>query len=1047
MLEQSNMLARCRGSAEQQPAEPEKVNNLPKINTLTKINPDEVDSPATGEVRLKLVNLLNQYRDVVAKKGEPLGLTNVVECVIDPNPEAGIIYKRQYPLPHSQRAEIDELVDDMLERGVIENSDSAWNAPVIVVRKKDGSPRICIDYRCLNSELTMRRYVIPKIGELLTSFKDAKYFSSCDLESAFWQIPVAEKDREKTAFTTSTGRYQFRRLPFGLKLAPFLFQRCINLVLGEAMGIHALAYIDDIIIASPTLEKHFQSLEVVFKKLRAASLRVKLTKCEFVKTHINFLGHQIGPDGVQLHPSHLEAIRKYVAPTNQDGIRSFLGFLSYFRTFVPEFSKIADPLNKLLKKDQPFEWGPAQEQAMNLLKDKLINAPILKYPDFNREFFMFTDASNVGLGAVLLQADNKGKLHPISYASRSLSETERRYSTTKREALAVLWSLKNYKYLVYGYPVTLFTDHKPLSFLFRKCLPDGALGRWAVLTQEYSPKIIYVKGKLNMLADALSRVPYNLTELQREAQDLKALANEEDLENIPSHIAAVTVEENLPEQLRDRLPLLKWTIEELIQEQRQDPDLMPILKQMEPKTTQTTRVVKSKTLDPTDYLLSSNILHRKINVQRCGQDVTYWAIVIPKTLIKRAVLLVHEHFEFGHLGVARTLAKLKIHFYFENMSKVAAEIIKGCTSCRKYNHLPPQATPVRTSPLPNRPFEEVSMDILGPLPFTEAGNKYILTFIDHLTRYLIIVPIPDRTAHTVANAIRENLFCHYGAPARLISDNALEFTSSLVNNLCTHYHVTKVNITPYRPAANGVVENRNHSIIKLLRIYAGEFSPQWDIYLPEVMIAINTAYNDTLGDNPHYVLFGYDRQHVVLWDTPEPFTPLYNLDSVSEIQGRQAKLVHQMVRTRMYQQLLEYQRKHNLKTKQRPALVLNQRVYLKYRPKPNEHAKLAPKWEGPFTVTKIHTPYNYTLTHTVIDRIRKAHIDDILPCYPFATEASKQPTQGLAESDPVQYSDSEEEPEADEVPHAEGRRQAGSSRNRVVTRSRNVPRDQLVSLP
>ena len=1030
---------------------------------LPPITPEEIDTPATAEVLKQLTELLNKYRDVVAKPGEHLGRTTVMEHAIPTDPEAGIVYKKQYPIPHSQLAELDSLVDDMLDRGVIVPSDSTWNSPIIIVRKKDQTGRACIDFRELNYKSEQSRHPIPRITELLQALSNAKFFSSLDLESAFWQIPIVQKDQGKTAFTTRKGHFHFQVLPFGLKNAPSSFSKCIALVLGEALGVHALAYFDDIIISSPTISEHLTSIEKVLMKFRLANMRVKLTKCEFIKPEIKFLGHLVTPEGIRMHPGHLDSIKNYPTPTNTDQVRSFLGLLSYFRGFVPEFSRIADPLNKLLKKEQPFVWQPEQQQAMTTLKESLMKAPILSFPNFASPFYIFTDASNVGLGAVLMQPDANNKLHPISYASRSLSEVERRYSTTKREALAVLWSLKNFRYLVYGYEVTIYTDHRPLSFLFRKSLPEGALGRWAVLTQEYDPKIIYVKGKLNNLADALSRIPYSLPELEKTGEDLKKVASKEDYEEMPSHIANVRESKPLPKVLKERVPELAWTVEELIKEQRRDSQLAVYFSHLTSNSSPNQNYKPPNDLP--DYMISSGILHKRITTQRCGEEVVYWTVVVPKTLIRRAVLLCHDSFEFGHLGVARTLIKLKTHFFFSNMNTLATEIIKCCEECQRYNHLPPQRTPIRTYPLPRKPWEEVAMDIMGPLPMTSSGNRYIITFIDLLTRYLVIVPIPDRSAMTVARALREQLFAHYGAPSRLISDNALEFVSEVIRLLCEHYYVKKVNITPYRAAANGAVENRNFSIGKLLRIYTGEFSPQWDIFLPEVMIAINTAYNNTLGDNPHYALFGYDRKHVALWDGPEPFEPLYNFNDEPGLRARQAKLAHNFVRDRMYQELLKYQQKHNIHTKDREKLVLHQRVYAKYHPKITEYPKLSPRWEGPFVVTKIHSPYNYTLQHAILDKTRKVHLDHIIPCYPPLIKRA-QSREDYESSDRCRdldestaYCDSDEEgtiaPESPAardsltepaVPAERAPERPPPVREPVITRSRRIPDSEHVSL-
>ena len=303
----------------------------------------------------------------------------------------------------------------------------------------------------------------------------------------------------------------------------------MSVALAGLIGVSVFVYLDDIVVISKTREEHFKILESVFCKLREANLRVSLKKCKFFKPKIKFLGHEVNSQGIAIHPDHIDPIKNYPCPKNKKEIQRFLGFFAYFRSFVQNFAEIISPITDLLKNENKFAWAEEQQEAFEKIKALLISAPILKYPDFSQKFYLFTDASNTAIGAVLMQKEGD-KLKPIAFSSRSLSNTERRYSTTKKEALAIIDSLKRFRHLVLGYQIEVFTDHQPLRALFQSKLDTGSIGRWALIVQEFSLKITYIKGKANILADTLSRIY---------SQALEETDSDQEEEGIIDFVAAI----------------------------------------------------------------------------------------------------------------------------------------------------------------------------------------------------------------------------------------------------------------------------------------------------------------------------------------------------------------------------------------------------------------------------------------------------------------------------------------------------------------------------
>jgi hypothetical protein len=451
--------------------------------------------------------LLEKFKELFAVSGTKLGCTNVVKHTIDTGDNKPVKL-RQYKVTEEKDKIIKKEVEEMLKNGVIEKSYGSWSSPVVLVKKKTGEIRFCIDYRRVNSITKVDAFPLPRIDNLLEKFREAKWFTSVDLASGYWQIAMEEKDKEKTAFVCRYGLYQWNVMPFGLTNAPATFQRMMNEIFMEYLDDFMAVYLDDIIIYSKNWEEHLEHIKKVFEKLREANLKMKLKKCEFAMRNIKFLGHVVGKDGLKPDPDNIKKVKELKPPENLKDVRAILGLCSYYRRFIKGFSKIAKPINELLQKDTPLEWTEERNTAFEILKKKLIEAPILQFPNFEKEFILCTDASGKGVGAVLAQLNDEGKEIVIAYASKTMNKAEQNYPITEQECLAIIWGVQHFHKFLIGRKFTIVTDHSALKTLKTAKVPKGRRARWMMELQQYNFEVKHRSGKSNTNADGLSRLIY-----------------------------------------------------------------------------------------------------------------------------------------------------------------------------------------------------------------------------------------------------------------------------------------------------------------------------------------------------------------------------------------------------------------------------------------------------------------------------------------------------------------------------------------------------------
>lgn len=668
-----------------------------------------ISSDLTPSEMQSLLALLQTHKASFDCHSTTIGQTSAAAHRIETDGSC-IIRRRPYRVSSSERNIIEENVVDMLQRNIIRPSASPWSSPVVLVQKKDGSVRFCIDYRALNKITRKDVYPMPRIDDALDSLQGAEYFSSLDLRSGYWQIPMHESDKEKTAFATPDGLYEFNVMPFGLCNAPATFERMMDTVLRGLKWKTCLCYLDDIVIFSSTFSQHLQRLDEVLTCLARAGLQLNTKKCRFASKTIKVLGHIVSKDGIRPDPDKLTAVMNFPRPLHQKDLRSFLGLASYFRRFVLNFATLASPLHALLHSGTPFCWSADCEKAFQNLKEALTSGPVLCHFDEHRPTILHTDASGHGIGAVLLQRDHELRERVVAYASRSLSAAEKNYTITEQECLAVVWSVQKFRPYLYGRHFTVVTDHHALCWLQSLKNLSGRLGRWILRLQEYDFTVTYKSGKKHLDADALSRCPLT------PSSPTSLLSPK--AEQPVAHVASVGVDNIL----------------ELVSLQRADAYCRTIIDRLTGSTQAPNSRLRRQL---TQFKLLHGALYR-CNPHPPGEK---WIPVAPRSLRPIILEAFHDDATAGHFGFQKTYERIRSRFFWPGLSTSVAKYVASCTSCqhRKRSTSRPAGL-LQPLPCPSVPFDTVGIDLYGPLPPTSAGYRWIVTAVDHLTRYAETAP-------------------------------------------------------------------------------------------------------------------------------------------------------------------------------------------------------------------------------------------------------------------------------------------------------------------
>ena len=756
----------------------------------------EIPTDLPPEAKEKLRQTLEEFKDIFSQSPTDLGCTNTISHHINTGTAPPVRQPARYKPPKAREIENQHLAE-MGSADIIEPSNSPYGAPVVLVKKKDGTTRFCIDYRRLNDITVKDAIPIPRIDMALDNLHGAKYFTTLDLAAGYFQVPLDEESKPKTAFRTTNGLWQFKRMPFGLCNAPATFVRLMEKVLEGLLYDQVLVYLDDVIIFSKTIEEHIERMRTVFQRIRIHNLKLKPTKCDLAEKEVKFLGHMVNEDGVQPDPENVRAIKDIPTPFNSaSDIRRFIGMAAYYRRFIKDFTQLTHPLRQLITKHAPkkITWTEELEKATQEIKNKLIGADIMAYPDPSKPYILHTDGSSHGLGAILSQTQN-GRTRVIQYASRALHGAECRYHATQLEALALGWALKKMHPYIFGQHVDIYTDHAALRWLREQSQINSSYARWFNTLESYSYSIHHRKGNRMQHVDCLSRLP-----VQPLPQEVGPVDDTE------LFIGSVDCEEE-QEEINRIIHFLKG-----------------------PNIPCPDRAV-FRSLKMEELFTENGILYLQPNKQ-----------VLTSNQAKEEMKNLHQGPEVSHFGYKRTYAAFRDVYYHPRAAYLAREVVKTCHLC--------QITKVRTHPPraplkkihADRPNQLLGVDFVGPI-YSLRDCTYLLTIIDHFTKFLTVIPCKLQTTEAVVSAIQQHGRA-YGRPELILSDQGTQFTSPVFKQHLEDLGIGHITTPAYHPQANGTVERSHRTINEILRRISTETTSP--------LLALQTAV-DSYNNLPHSV--------------------------------------------------------------------------------------------------------------------------------------------------------------------------------------------------
>lgn len=993
------------------------------------------------EQKIKFKNFLLKNQECFAKPGE-VGRTHLGTHKIKLKDETPI---REPPrrIPLYKRQALEEEIEKLEQRGLIEKSSSPWSSQTVMVQKKDGTWRMCIDYRKLNEKTIKDAYPLTRIDENLDALDGAEWYTSLDLDMAYHQVPMEEPDKEKTAFATPRGGlYQFTTMPFGLCNAASTFERIIEKALAGLQWQIAVLYLDDIVVFGKSFDDHFVNLEKVLSRLSEAGLKLKPKKCHFLQKEISFLGHIVSKSGIKTDPEKIKAVKSMPRPNTVTQMRSFLGLTSYYRKFIKDYSKIAKPLFDLTKKEKTFNWEEACETAFKDLKLKLITAPILAYPRAEgSEFILDTDASAYAIGAVLSQVQD-GKERVIAYGSRSLDKPERNYCVTRREMLAVVYFTKYYKHYLLGRRFKLRTDHGSLTWLQNFKDPDGQIHRWIQQLSQFHMVIEHRPGARHGNADAMSRLvtqsgeickqcemPWNYVydgpnefeiEHMKESKTVGMVSDDDDLEHrdledpeascpsprrLPDISDGATpglgndVSGETPTLRRGRKPnrpkpaknkdepSIDLSLNSIREKQEADGTLKQILdfkmKDEKPKWEEISREGTALKF----WLARWEILEIKNDVLcmywEDNTESARWKICLPKILAETVLWYLHDNKTAGHVGIKKTCEKAKLSpFYWQNMQESVRNYVNKCEICGERKNPPNKKRHFMKSYVVGSPFERIATDIAGPFPITDHKNKYILVIGDYFSKLTEAYAIPDTLTTTIADILVRTWVKRYGCPLEIHSDQGRQYESAMFKEVCQLLGINKTRTTPLHPRSDGMIERMNRSINDMLSKYIKSCQRDWDLYLDFLTMAYNSTPHESTGISPHKLVYGQEKR-LPLEIITEP------IDENTEEPQFASDYVQEL--EERLRKAHDYARQHLKISAERQKLLYNARVKPKNyevgdlvwrnqkKNTPGLKLKISRQWTGPWAVVDKFSEVIFKIQHSQKSPPVIIHGDNLKP--------------------------------------------------------------------
>jgi transposase InsO family protein len=737
-----------------------------------------------------------------------------------------------------------------------------------------------------------------------------------------------------------------------------------------------LVYLDDIIVFSHDIETHLERLRGVLARIRAVGLGIKPAKCRFLQASVSFLGHVISATGISTDPRKIETVKDWPVPSCLRDVRAFLGLASYYRRFVKGFAKIASPLHEMTRKNARFTWTTVCQEAFEQLKLALSTPPVLCTPDDESPFILDTDASDLAMGAVLSQVQ-EGVERVVAYASRTFNRVQRNYCVTRKELLAVVTFLRQFKQYLYGRHFTVRTDHSALTFLRKSKELIGQSGRWVEFIEEFDFEIVHRPGTSHANADAMSRVP---------CQKGSCICHDMDepKENRRCTHAFIGGPAD------GDSGALGCDHDEIVAEQQVDPDLSVVIKilsesEVKPpwdEVSLKSEAVKSLWMQWSRLAMKSGILCRRF--ESADGSTIVWQVIVPASLRARYVRSMHEGITGGHLGRKKTEAQLALRAYWPGWKSEVSRVLRQCSPCAQY-HRGSAPRHGKLKPLASgAPWERISLDVTGKHPKSKKGNEYILTAVDHFTKWAEAFTIRDHTAPTVARVLVTNIILKFGCPKQILTDRGPEFESELFRQLCSLLEVDKIRTTGYKPSTNGAVERFHRTLNSMLAKRVCESQRDWDEHVPVVMAAYRASRHEATGFSPNRLVFGRENVMPVDIAMGMPIGEEVNGDSYDDyVSLLQEKMQTNYALAREHLGVAAERRKRTYDVRVRAQeFKVGDWVWYLY---PRRYVGRSPKWQktytGPFLVVREIPPLNLVIQRSKRAKMEVVHVDKLKKCY------------------------------------------------------------------
>ena len=979
------------------PRESQSKKAVPSSQTLQKIvenfGLDKKAILVNEKAVFKAAALLHEFSDIFTET-EEVGCTDLYEHEIKLKPnQSEPIKVRARPLNPTLEDNLQQQIDLWLKQDVVEPAQSPWNFPLVPVRKKNGKVRFCVDYRELNNVTIADSFPIPHVEDSLARLGRSRIFSVVDGSGAFHCIPIKKSDRNKTAFSTPNRQWRFKRLPFGLSNGPASYARLMGMVLQGMPTRFVLAYLDDVIVHSETLEDHFSTLREVFSRHRKAGLKLSVSKANLFASSLKYLGFALSEKGLAPDPEYINVVKDWPIPTNITELRAFFGKIGYYRKFIHNFSEKAKPLSDALQTKETesshFPLSSEAIQCFEALKKALISAPILAVPDFSGKypFILDTDFSESKgtIGGVLSQQQPDGTERPICYAAKKLCKSQQSYSAFQGELLAIVSFIKQFKYYLAPFRFLLRTDNSALSHLYNIEAPSAMFQRYMETLANFDFEIQHRHGQKHGNADALSRIDH----AAMPSPDMEEIA-----ENTDFLLAYVS--QNITETLLNTFGLDR---EIFIQEQKDDEDLQQVRQLVQQQQPVNPNVILAASPVAKVYLsmikqlsLENGLLVYKRPILQFGVESHRLVTIVPR--VYWYLILTEIHKFVGHKAIETTLLETERNFYFPNIKFHLAKIIKSCKECNSKSGQPsPQSGVHLSASAAGYPFQRLSLDIVGPLPRSRRGNEYLLTCRCMFSRWIEAKPMRSPGTKEICDFLEREIVSRFGCPENLHSDRGSGFIADKLSDICLALGIKKSLSPSYNPQSN-MVERAHRDLNSMLTALTKSDLASWEDHLPAALFAMRITRNKTTGASPFELIFGRDPTVPLdlIFSLPQPH-PLYkSYESYATELRRKIAEAHKFARQNISRSVQRQRSAYQGKVKK---FEIGQKVWLftpKY--KPHLRRKFQKRWTGPWTVTKIINP-----TTLVIDPhqewIRKApqlvSIDRLKPFYELENAESIPP--------------------------------------------------------